>query len=885
MLCSKCKKRNAIVFMSNKEDKNKSAEGLCYPCAKEMGLDPVHSLMNKMGIQEEELKEMENQLSGFMSEQLGIDTSELEKKMDLLKDSDLGDIFGDLMKNFGEPSDQDNIGDIKDDLEGVMKKVKKAIEREESKEENKEDSKELKENKEDSKELKEEIKKKLKKIKKEDTEKNIKENNKEDKKNTKKIELEFVDEENLFGDTAMLPAVKNLFSNILFPDKNEFIDNNKDSSDNSDGSKNKKKVKRKNLDLYCTNLTGKAKNNELDRIIGRDQEINRTIQILCRRTKNNPCLIGEPGVGKTAIAEGLAIKIHNGDVPYKLKNKEIFLLDLTALVAGTQFRGQFESRIKNLVEEVKKDGNIILFIDEVHTLVGAGDSEGSMSAANILKPALSRGEIQVIGATTFAEYRKHIEKDSALERRFQSVKIVEPSIEQTINILTGIKDYYENHHRVKISDNLIKTLVILSERYITDRFLPDKSIDLMDEACTYNALHNPDLVKYDKIAFEIDKLKQQEEQILSETETSNSEEENTKDYELLAKIRCNLAKNQEELDKIAPIALGKQVTISDISNVIELWTGIPSAKIQEREFGKIKTLEQKLKQKIIGQDTAIEEVSAAIRRNRVQIGPRRRPASFIFAGPTGVGKTELVKVLTDELFDTPDSLIRLDMSEYMEKHSSAKIIGTPPGYVGYDEAGQLTEKVRQRPYSVILLDEIEKAHPDVLNILLQVLDEGHITDSHGRKVNFENTVIIMTTNAGSNNNFNTVGFGKNSQELSKEKTLKSLREFLKPEFISRLDEIIVFNNLTKQDFVQISKLMLEEYVNSLSEHNINFSYNNSCLEILAEKSYGKKSGARDLRNLIRKEIEDKISLEIINNSNINSVFLTSENNNIKLIIK
>ncbi len=863
MLCSKCKKRNAIVFMSNKDDEKKSAEGLCYPCAKEMGLDPIQSLMSKMGIQEEEVTEMENQLSRFISEQLGGDASEFEKKMDSLKDVNFNSVFGDLAENLIEKNkDQEhNTSKSKyrpENIKEAMQKVKKMIEKEEN--------------------SKKEAKKRSKRINKEDNEKNTTEN----KKDNKKIELEFVDEENLFGDTAVLPAIKNLFSNILFPEKNDFIDNNKDSSDSS---KNKKKLKRKSLELYCTNLTGKAKNNELDRIIGRDQEINRTIQILCRRTKNNPCLIGEPGVGKTAIAEGLAMKIYSGEVPYKLKNKEIFLLDLTALVAGTQFRGQFESRIKNLVEEVKKDGNIILFIDEVHTLVGAGDSEGSMSAANILKPALSRGEIQVIGATTFAEYRKHIEKDAALERRFQSVKIAEPSIEQTINILTGIKDYYENHHRVKISDNLIKTLVILSERYITDRFLPDKSIDLMDEACTYSALHNSDLIKYDKIAFEIDKLKQTEEQILSETETNSSAEENTKDYELLAKIRCNLAKKQEELDEIAPKALGKSVTISDISSVIELWTGIPSTKIQEREFGKIKTLERKLKQKIIGQDNAIEEVSAAIRRSRVQIGPRRRPSSFIFAGPTGVGKTELVKVLTDELFDTPDSLIRLDMSEYMEKHSSAKIIGTPPGYVGYDEAGQLTEKVRQRPYSVILLDEIEKAHPDVMNILLQVLDEGHITDSHGRKVNFENTVIIMTTNAGSNNNFNTVGFGKNSQELSKEKTLKSLREFLKPEFISRLDEIIVFNNLTKQDFAQIAKLMLEEYVNSLLEHNISFSYDNTCLEILAEKSYGKKSRARDLRHLLRKENEHKISLEIINNSSINSVFLTSENNSIKLIIK
>ncbi len=760
MLCSRCKKRSAILFVSSGKEKS-DTQGLCACCAKEIGVDPIKDVINKMGISEQDVSEMQEQFSQMLETEL-----------------------------------------------------------------NDSDSEEKQENVES-------------------------------------------------GGAATLPMIKNLFSNILFPEREEF--SNSQDKENLEGNRSRKKSKRKNLDLYCNNLTAKAKNGELDRIIGREQEINRTIQILCRRTKNNPCLIGEPGVGKTAIAEGLAIKIQEGKVPYRLKGKEIHLLDLTALVAGTQFRGQFESRIKGLIEEVKKDGNIILFIDEVHNLVGAGDSEGSMSAANILKPALSRGEIQVIGATTFAEYRKHIEKDAALERRFQSVKIVEPSISQTIEILQGVKDYYESHHRVKISDELIRSLTVLSERYITDRFLPDKAIDLMDEACTYASLHNKDLVNYDKITYEIEKLKKEEESLAT---AENS------DYEALAKIRCELAKNEKELEEIKPKALGKSVTSSDVSHVIELWTGIPSSKVEEREFSKLRSLESELKSKIIGQDKAVEEVTAAIRRNRVQISPRRRPASFIFAGPTGVGKTELVKVLAQELFDTPDSLIRLDMSEYMEKHSAAKIVGSPPGYVGYDEAGQLTEKVRQRPYSVVLLDEIEKAHPDVMNILLQILDEGKITDSHGRAVNFENTVIVMTSNAGSEKKVGALGFGKNENEFSKDKTIKALREFLKPEFISRLDEIIVFNNLTKDDFTKIAKLMLDEYVKSMKEHGIDFKFDDKAVKVLAEKSFGGKSGARDLRNLIRKEVEDKVSLAIIENSgvNIGEVFLTADDEkNIKII--
>lgn len=751
MLCSRCKKRPAIFFISVGEN-TRNAEGLCGPCAQQIGSGPIKDIMGKMGISEQEFLDMQEQVSEAMKENNSID---------------------------------------------------------------------------------------------------------DDEKSNEEIGI---------------PVIKNLFSNILFPEKDpEFSE-----KENVTNTKNTKRIKRKHLDLYCTNLTQKSKNGELDKVIGRDKEINRAIQILCRRTKNNPCLIGEPGVGKTAIAEGLALRINEGNVPFILKNKEILLLDLTALVAGTQFRGQFEGRIKNLIEEVKQNGNIILFIDEVHNLVGAGDSEGSMSAANILKPALSRGEIQVIGATTFKEYRKYVEKDSALERRFQTIKVEEPSIEKTIDILKGVKEYYESHHRIKISDRLIRSVVILSERYITDRFLPDKAIDIMDEACTYAALSNKDLAEYDKVLLKVENLKKEEEKIMADEEQTN--------YENLAEIRCELARQNEELEKLSKKALGRSVTHNDIAHVIELWTGIPSSKIEEREFSKLEYIEKTLKQKIIGQDEAVEKVAIAIRRNRVQISPRRRPASFIFAGPTGVGKTELVKVLATELFDSPEALIRLDMSEYMEKHSSAKIVGSPPGYVGYDEAGQLTEKVRQRPYSVVLLDEIEKAHPDVMNILLQILDEGKITDSHGRTVNFENTIIIMTSNAGSDRGSGVLGFETSQNTFSKAKTMKALREFLKPEFLSRLDEIVVFNSLTRDDFVKIAEIMLGEYVESLAEHNIKFEYDKSALEILANNSIGGKSGARDLRNLIRKEVEDKLSLLIIKNNgfDIGNVLLTSLNGTLEL---
>ena len=628
--------------------------------------------------------------------------------------------------------------------------------------------------------------------------------------------------------------------------------------------------------MYCTNLTGKAKNGELDAIIGRDNEIARVIQILSRRTKNNPCLIGEPGVGKTAIAEGLSIRIAQGNVPARLKKKEIHLLDLTALVAGTQFRGQFESRIKGLVDEVKADGNIILFIDEVHNLVGTGDAEGSMNAANILKPALSRGEIQVIGATTFTEYRKYIEKDTALERRFQPVTVVEPSVDDTIHVLLGIKSYYENYHRVQLSDDIIKRAVVLSERYITDRFLPDKAIDLMDESCACAALRNASMAEYDTARFELEKLKEQEEQM-----TADGAEP---DYEKLAETRCEIARLEEKTKSLEQDALHSSVTEEDLAHVIELWTGIPASRIQESELKKLADLENKLNSKVIGQTEAVEAVAAAIRRSKVQISPRRRPASFIFVGPTGVGKTELVKVLSHELFDTPDALIRLDMSEFMEKHSVSRIIGSPPGYVGYDEAGQMTEKVRRKPYSVILFDEIEKAHPDVMNILLQILDEGKITDAHGRVVNFENTIIVMTSNAGSERKESALGFAKNAADVTRDKTMKALSEFLRPEFLSRVDEIIIFHELTGTDFQAIARLMIDEYVDSLKERNITLKYDNTVLSWLADHAIGGKSGARDLRNLIRKKIEDQIAALLVTHydQQVTGIAITVENDEIKL---
>lgn len=751
MMCTRCKKRPAVVFVSGSTDAQQS-QGYCLVCAKELGIKPVNDLMEKMGITEEMMESMESELSGLMS-------------MD-----------GAMM-----PTDDD------DDENG---------------------------------------------------------------------------DENGFtqGGAATFPFLKNIFQG---PNGEETTKEQEETDASSRKTDDKKKKKRKYLNMYCTNLTGKAKNGELDAIIGRDNEIARVIQILSRRTKNNPCLIGEPGVGKTAIAEGLSIRIAQGNVPARLKKKEIHLLDLTALVAGTQFRGQFESRIKGLVDEVKADGNIILFIDEVHNLVGTGDAEGSMNAANILKPALSRGEIQVIGATTFTEYRKYIEKDTALERRFQPVTVVEPSVDDTIHVLLGIKSYYENYHRVQLSDYIIKRAVVLSERYITDRFLPDKAIDLMDESCACAALRNASMAEYDTANFELEKLKEQEEQM-----TADGAEP---DYEKLAETRCEIARLEEKTKSLEQDALHSSVTEEDLAHVIELWTGIPASRIQESELKKLADLENKLNSKVIGQKEAVEAVAAAIRRSKVQISPRRRPASFIFVGPTGVGKTELVKVLSHELFDTPDALIRLDMSEFMEKHSVSRIIGSPPGYVGYDEAGQMTEKVRRKPYSVILFDEIEKAHPDVFNILLQVLDDGHITDAQGRKIDFKETIIIMTSNAGAKAIIEPkrLGFGavedeKKDYSRMKEGVMEEVKRMFKPEFLNRIDEIIVFHTLNKEEVKKIVGILLKDLtLRCKDQMGIELKVRDSVKELIAKEGFDPKYGARPLRRAIQNKIEDAMAEEIL----------------------
>ena len=626
-------------------------------------------------------------------------------------------------------------------------------------------------------------------------------------------------------------------------------------------SKRSQDDSRKFLNSYCTNLTKRAKDGKIDKIIGRETEIDRTVQILCRRTKNNPCLIGEPGVGKTAIAEGLAIKIAKGEVPARLADKEIYLLDLTALVAGTQFRGQFEGRIKGLVDEVKHEGNIILFIDEVHNLVGTGDSEGTMNAANILKPALSRGEIQVIGATTFNEYRKYIEKDAALERRFQPVKIEEPSIDDAYRMLLGIKGYYEDYHKVQISDSLVYKAVTMSERFITDRYLPDKAIDLLDEACTSANLRNPAIS-------ECQILTAKKENLLSRIDQLSEPEEGEEiDYELITKLKSQLIQIDEKLPSVQEKAKDNHVLEADLAKVISLWTGIPAAKVEQGDIKKLATLDDELKKHIIGQDEAIKKVADAVRRGRVQISPRKRPQSFIFVGPTGVGKTELVKQLANALFDSPDNLIRLDMSEFMEKFSVSRIIGSPPGYVGYDDAGQLTEKVRRKPYSVILFDEIEKAHKDVLNILLQILDEGKITDAQGRTVNFQNTVIIMTSNAGSTDQ-NTMGFGKSQDDITKDVTMKALERFLRPEFLGRIDEIVIFKNLSFDTFQKIAVLMLDELVPSLKDKGIEIVYDDTVPVFLAKQAYGSKKNARGLRDAVRRNVEEKLANAIVFNQDI-----------------
>ena len=817
-LCSKCKKNLAVIFMSRMDNSESKSEGLCLKCARGMGIKPIDDMMKRMGISDEDLDNMAEE----------------------------------MMHMFGSG----------EGLEGLVPQQ----EDEES-------------------------------------------------------------EEGDEGKTATFP-----FLNRLFGANNQPPANPGDAPNTGAPRQEKGKGKKKFLDTYCINLTGRAREGKLDGVIGREVEIQRVIQILNRRQKNNPCLIGEPGVGKTAIAEGLAIRIVRGEVPYKLQDKEVYLLDLTSLVAGTQFRGQFESRMKGLIEEIRKSGNVILVIDEIHNIVGAGDAEGSMNAANILKPALSRGEIQVIGATTFTEYRKHIEKDTALERRFQPVTVNEPSIEDSVKIIRGISHYYENYHCVRISDAVAYQTVVMSERYITDRFLPDKAIDLMDEACSDVNLHNANLARLAAVKKERADLAKERELLLSET-AKQDEKRNTeltqneqkqararqelsainqarqtvandlsmsdeqrrsrmeandarrrdiqrtldalteerrallaqaddRSFERMAIIRSQdlrLEQEQQELERIP----WPELSVENLARVIEQWTGIPASRIQEAEFGRLVNLGDRLRERIIGQDKAIDAVSAAIRRNRVGISSKHKPVSFIFVGSTGVGKTELVKQLAQDLFHSPDALIRLDMSEFMEKHTVSRLIGSPPGYVGYDEAGQLTEKIRRKPYAVILFDEIEKAHPDVLNVLLQILDDGRVTDAHGRTVNFENTVIIMTSNAGSDRKEGTVGFGHTLNEMDEERTMKALQGFLRPEFINRVDEIVHFNRLTEEDFKGITRIMLGELVDSLEEKGVTFTYDDALVDYLTHKSYSLTYGARNLRRLIQRELEDAIANRII----------------------
>ena len=669
------------------------------------------------------------------------------------------------------------------------------------------------------------------------------------------------DEDEESGKTATFP-----FLNRLFGGSNNPPAEKGETPQRETGKESRKgEKKHKYLDNYCINLSRRAREGKLDAVIGREEEIQRVVQILNRRQKNNPCLIGEPGVGKTAIAEGLAQRIAAGEVPFKLRDKEVYLLDLTALVAGTQFRGQFESRMKGLIEEIRKLGNVILVIDEVHNIVGAGDAEGSMNAANILKPALSRGEIQVIGATTFNEYRKYIEKDTALERRFQPVTVAEPSIEDTLKILKGIAHYYETYHGVSIPEGVLRQAVLLSERYITDRFLPDKAIDLIDEACSDLNLKDPTINRRMEVKRDLENVTFERETLMSAEAPEGeevTEEQLDQRYARIAELRSQEMRLQEELAELEKKGV-PQVTMENIARVIEMWTKIPASKIKEEEFKRLAELDMRLKQHIVGQDEAVDAVSAAIRRSRVGISPKHKPVSFIFVGSTGVGKTELVKQLADDLFDSPDSLIRLDMSEFMEKHSVSRLVGSPPGYVGYDEAGQLTEKIRRKPYSVVLFDEIEKAHPDVLNILLQILDDGEVTDAHGRKVNFENTVIVMTSNAGSGKAAGAVGFGRSADDQDKERVMKALQEFLRPEFINRVDEIVYFHQLTEENFRGIAGIMLEELKAALEEKGYHFTYDDALVDYLVKKSYSAAYGARNLRRCIQKDVEDPMAARII----------------------
>ena len=846
-LCSKCKKNIAVIFVSRIENGETKNEGLCLKCARAMGIKPIDDMMKRMGISDEDLDNLTDEMMNVVNSGEGLEG---------------------LMPQFqGEPSE---------------------------------------------------------------------------------------DEEEDEGKTATFPFLNRLFGANNQPNPAAPREEGAPGSKPGPGRPEKPKTgKRKFLDNYCINLTNRARSGKLDGVIGREEEIQRVIQILNRRQKNNPCLIGEPGVGKTAIAEGLAIRIAQGDVPYKLQDKEVYLLDLTALVAGTQFRGQFESRMKGLIEEIRKAGNVILVIDEIHNIVGAGDAEGSMNAANILKPALSRGEIQVIGATTFTEYRKHIEKDTALERRFQPVTVNEPSIEDSVKIIKGIAHFYENYHSVHVSDAVAYQTVVMSERYITDRYLPDKAIDLLDEACSDVNLHNETLARLAAVKKERADLAKEKELLLSEvskqdekrnddlteneqkqararqelsalnqarrtilgdqsmTEETRRSRMETNDarradiqrtldslaqerqdiqgreadrsFERLAIIRSQDMRLEQEQQQLEAVPW-PELNVENLARVIEQWTGIPASRIQEAEFGRLAHLGERLRQRIIGQDKAIDAVTAAIRRNRVGISPKHKPVSFIFVGSTGVGKTELVKQLAQELFHSPDSLIRLDMSEFMEKHSVSRLIGSPPGYVGYDEAGQLTEKIRRKPYAVILFDEIEKAHPDVLNVLLQILDDGRVTDSHGRTVNFENTVIIMTSNAGSDRKEGTVGFGHTLNEQDEERTLKALQGFLRPEFINRVDEIVHFNRLTEEDFKGITRIMLGELTDSLEEKGVHFTFDDALVDYLTHKSYSLTYGARNLRRLIQRELEDAIATRIIDSyaNPITQLKATTENDAIQL---
>ena len=689
------------------------------------------------------------------------------------------------------------------------------------------------------------------------------------------------------GKTATFPFLNRLFGGPPTPPAQGAGAQNNDRQPRQDGDKAPKQPKRKFLDNYCIDLTARAREGKLDSMIGREEELERVIQILNRRQKNNPCLIGEPGVGKTAIAEGLAQRIAMGNVPYKLQDKQVFLLDLTALVAGTQFRGQFESRMKGLIEEIRKQGNIILVIDEVHNIVGAGDAEGSMNAANILKPALSRGEIQVIGATTFAEYRKHIEKDSALERRFQPVTVNEPSIEDSVKILRGISHYYEDYHGVEISDEMCRQAVLMSERYITDRFLPDKAIDLIDEACSDVNLKDEGIRRRMLAERDLENVKFERDALMSEDapEGGFTDEMLDKRYARIAELRSKEMQLESELAELK--AQGRpKLTMDNLARIIELWTKIPASSIREDELERLSKLDERLREHIVGQDEAISAVCAAIKRNRIGLQVKRKPVSFIFVGGTGVGKTELVKRLAADLFDSPESLIRLDMSEFMEKFSVSRIIGSPPGYVGYDEAGQLTEKIRRKPYSVVLFDEIEKAHPDVMNILLQILDDGRITDAQGRTVNFENTIIIMTTNAGSNSKSGSVGFGGSLSDMSRERTMKALNEFLRPEFINRVDEVICFNQLTETNFRAIAELMLGELRENMERKNIALTWDDSLVDHLVREGYSVTYGARNLRRLIQKQVEDQIAEGIIarRGESSSQIMLSAENGKVEVRI-